>query len=457
MLGRIILLALANGLLWASLVPPWQAPDEPKHFEYIRLLAESDGVVVFATEDEAADPELQSDILRSMDDHDFWWYGRAPAYSAESPPQRFAEAWILGSHTAYYRASPAYYWIASRLQPADRLPGLYAARLLSVVLGALVVLVGGIMAREAFPDDPLIRIGTPAILALHPMVAFAHSGVNSDALVNALVAIALLIAVRLVIRGAAPARVLALALALLLAASVKRIGLAAAPALAAAVALRGAIHARRPGRWVIGLFAASAGLAVAGVAWLAAGAPAPLPEPVRFTLLRYAFNEPDQAQRIAGVLMTPAAWPHLLGFGGQVIDGFWGRFGWEAVALPRPLAWSLHAVAVVAIAGLVRGGMRGSWSRERSAVLAVSFIACASVVAAAVAFFAATLATPFAQPPQGRYLITMAPAAALLLTAGLSGWIEPPRRMEALRALIIAFILFDVAVLFGLVVPFFYT
>ncbi len=457
LLGRLILLALANGLLWASIVPPWQAPDEPKHFEYIRLLAEGDGVVVFATESEAADPELQSAILRSMDQHHFWWYGRAPGYSADAPPETFADAWKLGSHTAYYRASPAYYWLASLIQPADRATGLYAARLLSVILGALVVLLGGLMAREAFPDDPLIRIGTPAFLALHPMVAVVHSGVNSDALVNALVAVALLVATRLVVRGAAPASVVALLLTLGAAASVKRIGLAVAPALLAAVAARAALRARRPGRIVVGVGVAGILLAAACAAWLASGAPAPLPEAWRFALLRYLFNEPDQAERIAGVLRTPAAWRHLLGFGALIIDGFWGRFGWEVIALPRPLAWSLNAGAILAAVGLVRGARRGRFSREQLAVIGVSAVALVSVVAAAVAFFAASLATPFAQPPQGRYLITVAPAAAILIAAGLSGWIEPERRAAAARAWVVALIVFDLAVLLGLVVPFFYT
>lgn len=470
-LGWLVLVAIANGLAWASLVPPWQAPDEPKHFEYIRLLASGDEVVVFATEAEAADPALQAAILRSMDEHAFWWYGRAPGYSAEAPPERFADAWKLGSQTAYYRASPVYYWLAARLQPADLLAGLYAARLLSVLLGALVVLAAGIMAREAFPDDPIVRYGTPGLLALHPMSAFVHAGVNSDALVNALVAVALLIAVRLVVRGADPARVVALLLALGLAAAVKRIGLALAPAIAAALAARLALRARRPARVVGALALLGLGAVSAGLVWLGAGAPAlgpgpgPAPAPAfgavpeswRFTLLRYAFNEPDQAERIAAVLRTPAAWRHLAGSAAAMVDGYWGRFGWEAVALPRPVAWALNAAALAAAIGLVRGARAGRWSREQRGVLGVAGVALAGVGVAAIAFFAASLATAYAQPPQGRYLITAAPAAGLLLTAGLSGWIAPARRPAVTRRLLAALLTFDLAVLLGLVVPFFYT
>ena len=31
--------ALLHGLLWMALVPPWQTPDEPKHYEFVRLMA----------------------------------------------------------------------------------------------------------------------------------------------------------------------------------------------------------------------------------------------------------------------------------------------------------------------------------------------------------------------------------------------------------------------------------
>ena len=456
-LGRIVILALANGLLWASLIPPWQTPDEPKHFEYVRLIAERGEVIAFATEVEAADPDLQTEILGSMDDHDFWWYGRAPGYSADDPPERFADAWKLGTHTAYYRASPAYYWLAARVQPADRLIGLYMARLLSVTLGALIVLIGGIMAREAFPDERFIRFGTPAFLALYPMIAFTHAGVNSDVLVNTLVAFALLVAVRLVVRGASPARLMVLGLALVAAALVKRIGLAIAPALAAGVALRVALGVRRPGRAVAILGAIAASLAFVFVAWLPAGAPMPVPQAWRFAALRYLFNEPDQAERIAGVLASPSAWQHMAAHGVRILDGFWGRFGWETIALPRPLAWSLNGMAVVALLGLARRAFRHEGTREQRASLAVAAIAVLSVTAAAIMFFAAYLATPYAQPPQGRYLITVAPAAGMLLTAGLGSWIGEGRSAPALKTWIVALFILDLAVLFGLVVPYFYS
>lgn len=36
----VLLLAvfLARGVIYLAVIPPWQAPDEPKHFEYVNLL-----------------------------------------------------------------------------------------------------------------------------------------------------------------------------------------------------------------------------------------------------------------------------------------------------------------------------------------------------------------------------------------------------------------------------------
>lgn len=262
--GWLALAALVNGLLWVAVVPPWQAPDEPKHFEYVRLLAEGDRMMAFRTEAEAADPELQAWIVRSMDAHRFWWYGSAPGYDPARPSLRFADLWLGGSHTAFYRSSPAYYWLVSRLQPADRMAGLYVARLGSVVFAALGVVLLGLAARELFPGDPLVRYGAPALAALHPMAAFLASGVNNDALVNLLAMLAFLIMARLLVRGGGVARWLVLAGAVAAALAVKRTALYLVPTAAAAGAAWLVLRGRARPRSVAAALGATVALVAAG-------------------------------------------------------------------------------------------------------------------------------------------------------------------------------------------------
>lgn len=455
--GWLALAALVNGLLWVAVVPPWQAPDEPKHFEYVRLLAEGDRMMAFRTEAEAADPELQAWIVRSMDAHRFWWYGSAPGYDPARPSLRFADLWLGGSHTAFYRSSPAYYWLVSRLQPADRMAGLYVARLGSVVFAALGVVLLGLAARELFPGDPLVRYGAPALAALHPMAAFLASGVNNDALVNLLAMLAFLIMARLLVRGGGVARWLVLAGAVAAALAVNRTALYLVPTAAAAGAAWLVLRGRaRPRSVAAALGATVALVAAGGWLWRASGGLAAIPAAWRHAAGRYLFNEPDQLDRIAAYLRAPETGGILVEYLWGLHNGFWGSFGWQMVDFPLGVYLGLGGVTAVAAVGVIRRGLGRDTAGPECAALAVSALAVGLAAAGALLFFVAYLDLPYAPPPQGRYLFTALGPAAILLTAGLGAWIPPARRPAALAAFVAALVAFDAAALFGLVVPYFY-
>jgi len=456
LLGWLVLASVAHGLLWLSLVPPWQAPDEPKHFEYVRRLAESGRWIAFATEAEAADPALQADIVRSMDAHYFWWYGHAPGYDPARPSQRFADLWLQGSHTAFYRSSPAYYWLAARLQPADRLAGLYVARLFGVLCGAAVVFLVGWAARELAPGDPLVRYGAPAFAALHPMVAFLSAGVNNDVLVNTAAAFAFLLVVRLLVRGAGTARLVLLAAAVIAAVAIKRTAVFLVPtALAAGIAWL----ALRGRRWAAAAAVLLALLGTGGAAawvWGPGTVAAALPEAWRWNLQRYFFNEPDQLDRVLAHLRAPEIGPILVEYQWRLHNGFWGSFGWQLVDLPAWMYAALGLVSLAAAAGVARRLVDPATPGPTRAVLLTSALATGLAAAGATAFFVAYLHLPYPPPPQGRYLFAALGPIAVLFTAGLGAWVPAARRPAALRALVAAMVAFDAIALLGFVVPYFY-
>jgi hypothetical protein len=455
-LGWFLLLALAHGLLWLSLLPPWQAPDEPKHFEYIRLLAERPGIVAFRDSGAPLDPELQRWIIASMDRHRFWWYGHAPGYDAAHPPTSFQDLWVQGMHTATYRSSPAYYLLAAALQPADRLWGLYLARALGVLLGALGVFFIGWAARELFPDAPFVRYGAPALAALQPMAAFLAAGVNNDALANALAAFAFLLLARLLARGASPARLLLLLLAVAAAVATKRTTAYLLPTLLLLLAILPAARARRPALGLgLGALLATA-LGAFGWRWLGSGGWDGLPSATRQLLSRYFFNEPDQLARIVRNLRAPGIGRILLDYLAGMHHGFWGSFGWQVLPLPGPLEAFLGLVTTLAAAGLLRRVLtRGDSPVQRAALLS-SAAAVALVTVAALAFFAAYLDRPYAPPPQGRYLFAAWGPVCLLLSAGLAAWLPERRQWDGLKVLLASLLLLDGTVLLGLVLPFYY-
>src|SRR6266540_735568 len=75
-------LAMLHGLLYAWLVPPWQAPDEPTQFEYAALISRLGRIP--ATTD--TDPELERQIVDSLVRERFFEYlvGRSPQPSPRS-------------------------------------------------------------------------------------------------------------------------------------------------------------------------------------------------------------------------------------------------------------------------------------------------------------------------------------------------------------------------------------
>ena len=553
LLGWLTLLALLNGLLWAVVVPPWQAPDEPKHFEYVRLMAEGRALPEFASDNTAVDPQLQRAILTSMEEHGFWWFGRAPSYAATQPaaddaagsdgtdgtgeaegpngavgaggtagaddavaadrelPASFADVWPLGSHTAVYRSSPVYYRAAALLQPADLLAGLYAARALSVMIGALIVFLTGLAARELFPTDPFVRYGAPALLACLPMFAFIHAGVNNDVLVNLLAALSFLLMARLWTRGASVARVVLLLGVVALAIAVKRIavvlvpttlvalitwaaghwaartarldahamedaaageaatgaaigapdrasaGTAAAAEAGAPAASADPASGRDRGSMVTVIAAVAVLLVVIGsAAWFLTGGWESLPDSLRWRLTQYFFNEPDQAARIAAYIRAPGAVHVMAEYAWQVHNTFWGSFGWSLIDLPQWLYALLAAVGLVALAGLARRLLASETNGAQASALVTYTTAIAVTAAAAIAFFMAYLDLPFPVPPQGRYMFVTALPIAVVFTAGIGAWVTPPWRPRALVGFVCVAALFDVAVLLGLVVPYFY-
>ena len=179
----IFLLAWAHGLLWASIVPPWQAPDEPLHYEYVRLMAELGRLP--AVGDRSL--SLQAEILRSLAVHRFWEFlgGSTP----DPLPTAFAEAedfWLSRAGTQVADEPPLYYLlpaiICRSLSGIER--QLWVMRAYSAALSAGVVLLGWLTARELWPTRRALPLAVAAWLGFHPMATFIGASANNDALAN---------------------------------------------------------------------------------------------------------------------------------------------------------------------------------------------------------------------------------------------------------------------------------
>jgi hypothetical protein len=170
----ILLVQFAFGIQYALLTPPWQAPDEPAHFNYVRALAEQgtfpvlqvgdfDAAYLEKIKSEKFPPELSIDAIR---------------YEAHQPP------------LYYLLAMPVY--LGAR---ALNLDVLLAMRLINVLLALVLSSIAFRIFRYVFPTSPLLRLVGVGIIATLPMHLAMSAAVNNDTLAEVIVAVILLIAV----------------------------------------------------------------------------------------------------------------------------------------------------------------------------------------------------------------------------------------------------------------------
>ena len=176
-----VCLSLARGALYSIIVPPWQAPDEPRHLEQAILVSRRGPFLT--REDQSL--ELQTEILSSMRDFDFW--GRIGRDQPEPLPRSFSQdRFLVRSGTGLSHESPL-----NALMPAlifrwlpedDLLSRLYTMRWWSVIFSAASVAVAFLVAFELFRDDRFLLLAIPSFVALLPMFTFIGASASNDAL-----------------------------------------------------------------------------------------------------------------------------------------------------------------------------------------------------------------------------------------------------------------------------------
>jgi len=195
LLALILLVYLLLATLYAVNVPAWQAPDEPAHFNYIHELATTG----------------QIPVLRAGDYDE--------AYNRALTSQRFPPELSIAPLRYEAHQPPLYYLLGAaifRVSGGELLP----LRLLSVALGALLIVIIYAIVRLIFPGRAELALGAAAFTAFLPMHVAQAASVNNDALAELLLAAILLLAIRylrLALLGPrSPSRWDALAIGLLL-------------------------------------------------------------------------------------------------------------------------------------------------------------------------------------------------------------------------------------------------
>lgn len=172
---RALLVVLAAyllvALLYVAATPPWQAPDEPAHYNYIAHIVATGRLPVLHPGD--YNQTLLETLLQT----------------------HFAPKLPTGGLRYEAYQPPLYYLLAT---PVFLLTegSLTMLRLLNVFLGGLNILLLFLCLETVFPGKPLITVGATAFVALLPMHVAVTAAVNNDGLADLLISAAMLVLLR---------------------------------------------------------------------------------------------------------------------------------------------------------------------------------------------------------------------------------------------------------------------
>lgn len=169
----VLVSSLINGLLFVALVPPWEHYDEPTQFEYAWLVANRS----YRPEPGDYDQKMRREVAASMVENKFFNHlNFRPNLLSSTDP-----VWIGISQTS---DPPLYYYLAAiplrLLRFTDIVIQLYAARLVSLLLFLITILLAWGIIREITPKYHPLHWMVPLTLALLPGFVDSMTAVNND-------------------------------------------------------------------------------------------------------------------------------------------------------------------------------------------------------------------------------------------------------------------------------------
>jgi 4-amino-4-deoxy-L-arabinose transferase-like glycosyltransferase len=178
-------IAFVNAVVWASLTPTFQVPDEPVHMGYIEWVGETGKIPRPITPYYSAAPDA-----RAVFEHVPWSLTRRPSWDPgnDAELRRLMDSDLprRSEAGAGYAANnpPLYYLLAALPYRAahggDFLDRMYAVRIFSALLAALTVAFVFLFLRELLPRHRWAwPLGALAV-ALQPVFGFIGGGANPD-------------------------------------------------------------------------------------------------------------------------------------------------------------------------------------------------------------------------------------------------------------------------------------
>jgi len=420
----IISASLVLGIIYIVIIPPWQSPDEPTHFEYAKVLAEGDPP--WAPHPR---PELQQKIIVSLDRYDYWRYVLVEKPSPlpltfKTTPFLFIAPSQIGKNP------PLYYWLAAQvLRLSSNLSiesELYRLRALSLLFRILTVAFVWACAAEIFGRYSPICPAAAGITALLPQFMVIGTSISPDPCVDFFGAVAIYLVLRFQRTGFTFRRILILLLwhGLGLLINYKfLILLAALPGIMLIHLCRQRPRAFAFKKLILwsGVFIVILLMAYAGLVWY-------FPRVARIFIIRINILYLTLSSCLQGKTYFPPGFWHW--FHAELFKSFWLKYGWLKYELPLFFYLVLKIASLIALAGV--GLFLGRWvlkktkfsEQARGGIITLVFYA--AVALGAYYLFWGLKGTN--TTTQGRHLFIVMPAWAILFIFGWSRFF--PSRYE---------------------------
>ncbi len=431
------LIAFLNAAAWSFISPPFQVPDEPSHFAYVKQIAEtgslpSNSAEEFSEEETAvlfalnypavrlgpATRTISTQAEQRKLDQQLELSNRLPKSGSEGAGTAATEPPL------YYALQTIPYELASGGTLLDRLQ---LMRLFSALWAGLTALFTFLFLRETLPRVRWAWTVGALCVALTPLLAFTSGAVTPDAMLFAVSAALLYCIARAFRRGLTTRSALALGLVIAIGFLTKLNFVGIAPSAYLALGILAVGGARRSGRaalrepaiaaavGAIPLLAAelltrrSAAEVTGGASGTAQGA---LLAKLDYIWQLYLPRLPGTVSDFPGLSTARQIW----------FDGFVGRFGWLDTFFPS-WVYALALVFALAIALLcARSLLAGRAAlRARLPELAVYAVMALGVLALIGTASYSLFPIQAASFGQARYLLPLLPLLGAVLALAARG------------------------------------
>lgn len=192
----LLILFIIKGVFWVGLIPMWQSPDEPNHFANIQFTAETGKLYVGR-----GDKNLSAEIAKSAEllnldlNLNLQKFALAPSWipnfsqnfvgkfenEIKNIPKETRTNFIavvggVKSPPFYYILASLIYRIFANFSLIERI---FFVRFFSLILGAGVVWLSFILAKELFSNEKT-SLAVATIISFHPTFNVISSTVNPD-------------------------------------------------------------------------------------------------------------------------------------------------------------------------------------------------------------------------------------------------------------------------------------